>query len=104
MKFKNMTEEQIIEVVTAKSRELYDLIVKIDKETDFNMSLITGIALDKGDVQNIFNQIVVGKPLSISSMLVNADNFKKIVESTIAIKSLRDYVEITSKITKKTDN
>ncbi|EGQ1709771.1 DUF2482 family protein [Staphylococcus pseudintermedius] len=103
MKFKNMTEEQIIEVVTAKSRELYDLIVKIDKETDFNMSLITGIALDKGDVQNIFNQIVVGKPLSISSMLVNADNFKKIVESTIAIKSLRDYVEIMSKITKKTE-
>ncbi|EGQ4169942.1 DUF2482 family protein, partial [Staphylococcus pseudintermedius] len=46
----------------------------------------------------------VGKPLSISSMLVNADNFKKIVESTIAIKSLRDYVEIMSKITKKTDN
>ncbi|EJD5786511.1 DUF2482 family protein [Staphylococcus pseudintermedius] len=97
MKFKNMTEEQIIEVVTAKSRELYDLIVKIDKETDFNMSLITGIALDKGDVQNIFNQIVVGKPLSISSMLVNADNFKKIVESTIAIKSLRGYVENNEK-------
>ncbi|HDU1414968.1 TPA: DUF2482 family protein, partial [Staphylococcus pseudintermedius] len=47
--------------------------------------------------QNIFNQIVVGKPLSISSMLVNADNFKKIVESTIAIKSLRDYKENNEK-------
>ncbi|HEC2181397.1 TPA: DUF2482 family protein [Staphylococcus delphini] len=90
-----MKEEEIIEVVTSKSRELYDLIVKIDEETDFNISLITGIALDldKEDVQNIFNQIVVGKPLSISSMLVNANNFKKIVASTIAIKSLRDYVE-----------
>ncbi|HGH0852220.1 TPA: DUF2482 family protein [Staphylococcus pseudintermedius] len=97
MKFKNMTEEQIIEVVTAKSRELYDLIVKIDKETDFNMSLITGISLDKGDVQNIFNQIVVGKPSSIVNMLVTADNFKKIVEFTIAIKSLRDYVENNEK-------
>ncbi|EGQ0369569.1 DUF2482 family protein [Staphylococcus pseudintermedius] len=92
-----MTEEQIIEVVTSKSKELYDLIVKVDEETDFNISLITGIALDKGDVQNIFNQIVVGKPLSISSMLVNADNFKKIVESTIAIKSLRDYKENNEK-------
>ncbi|ANS90336.1 DUF2482 family protein [Staphylococcus pseudintermedius] len=97
MDFKNMTEEQIIEVVTSKSKELYDLIVKVDEETDFNISLITGIALDKGDVQNIFNQIVVGKPLSISSMLVNADNFKKIVESTIAIKSLRDYKENNEK-------
>ncbi|EJL1283878.1 DUF2482 family protein, partial [Staphylococcus pseudintermedius] len=86
-----------IEVVTSKSKELYDLIVKVDEETDFNISLITGIALDKGDVQNIFNQIVVGKPLSISSMLVNADNFKKIVESTIAIKSLRDYKENNEK-------
>ncbi|EIS6447609.1 DUF2482 family protein [Staphylococcus pseudintermedius] len=92
-----MNEEQIIEVVTSKSKELYDLIVKVDEETDFNISLITGIALDKGDVQNIFNQIVVGKPLSISSMLVNADNFKKIVESTIAIKSLRDYKENNEK-------
>lgn len=97
MDFKNMTEEQIIEVATSKSKELYDLIVKVDEETDFNISLITGIALDKGDVQNIFNQIVVGKPLSISSMLVNADNFKKIVESTIAIKSLRDYKENNEK-------
>ncbi|QHW38087.1 DUF2482 family protein [Staphylococcus ursi] len=88
-----MKEEEIIEVVTSKSRELYDLIVKIDEETDFNISLLTGIALDEGDVQNIFNQIVVGNPLSISSMLFNADNFKKIVASTIAIKSLRDYVE-----------
>ncbi|EIQ0607831.1 DUF2482 family protein [Staphylococcus pseudintermedius] len=88
-----MKEEEIIEVVTSKSRELYDLIVKIGEETDFNISLITGIALDNRDVQNIFNQIVVGKPLSISSMLINADNFKKIVESTIAIKSLHDYVE-----------
>lgn len=93
MDFKNMKEEEIIEVVTSKSRELYDLIVKIVEETDFNISLITGIALDKGDVQNIFNQIVVGKPLSISSMLVNANNFKKIVASTIAIKGLRDYVK-----------
>ncbi|UNA87634.1 DUF2482 family protein [Staphylococcus pseudintermedius] len=50
-----MTEEQIIEVVTSKSKELYDLIVKVDEETDFNISLITGIALDKGLVQNIFN-------------------------------------------------
>ncbi|HCT0336328.1 TPA: DUF2482 family protein [Staphylococcus pseudintermedius] len=92
-----MNEEQIIEVVTSKSKELYDLIVKVDEETDFNIYLITGIALDKGVVQNIFNQIVVGKPLSISSMLVNADNFKKIVESTIAIKSLRDYKENNEK-------
>ncbi|ENJ4009173.1 DUF2482 family protein [Staphylococcus pseudintermedius] len=91
MDFKNMNEEQIIEVVTSKSKELYDLIVKVDEETDFNISLITGIALDKGVVQNIFNQIVVGKPLSISSMLINADNFKKIVEPTVAIKGLRDY-------------
>ncbi|EGQ3448747.1 DUF2482 family protein [Staphylococcus pseudintermedius] len=98
-----MNEEQIIEVVTSKSKELYDLIVKVDEETDFNISLITGIALDKGVVQNIFNQIVVGKPSSIVNMLVTADNFKKIVESTIAIKSLRDYVEIMSKITKKTE-
>lgn len=104
MDFKNMNEEQIIEVVTSKSKELYDLIVKVDEEPDFNISLITGIALDKGVVQNIFNQIVVGKPSSIVNMLVTADNFKKIVESTIAIKSLRDYVEIMSKITKKTDN
>ncbi|EJH4295678.1 DUF2482 family protein, partial [Staphylococcus pseudintermedius] len=29
MDFKNMTEEQIIEVVTSKSKELYDLIVKV---------------------------------------------------------------------------
>lgn len=93
MDFKNMTEEQIIEVVTSKSKELYDLIVKVDEETDFNISLITGIALDKGLVQNIFNQVVVGKPSSIVNMLVTADNFKKIVASTIAIKSLRDYVE-----------
>ncbi|HEC2204285.1 TPA: DUF2482 family protein [Staphylococcus delphini] len=92
-----MTEEQIIEAVTSKSKELYDLIVKVDEETDFNVSLITGIALDKGDVQNIFNQIVVGKPLSISSMLVNANNFKKIVVSTITIKGLRDYVENNEK-------
>ncbi|HEC2168285.1 TPA: DUF2482 family protein [Staphylococcus delphini] len=97
MDFKNMTEEQIIEAVTSKSKELYDLIVKVDEETDFNVSLITGIALDKGDVQNIFNQIVVGKPLSISSMLVNANNFKKIVASTITIKGLRDYVENNEK-------
>ncbi|HEC2144735.1 TPA: DUF2482 family protein [Staphylococcus delphini] len=97
MDFKNMTEEQIIEAVTSKSKELYDLIVKVDEETDFNVSLITGIALDKGDVQNIFNQIVVGKPLSISSMLVNANNFKKIVVSTITIKGLRDYVENNEK-------
>lgn len=101
MDFKNMNEEQIIEVVTAKSRELYDLIVKIDKETDFNMSLITGIALDKGDVQNIFNQIVVGKPSSIVNMLVTADNFKKNCRVYDCNKKV--YV-IMSKITKKTDN
>ncbi|HHU6749339.1 TPA: DUF2482 family protein [Staphylococcus pseudintermedius] len=97
MDFKNMTEEEVIRVVTAKSRELYDLIVKVDEETDFNISLITGIALDKGVVLNIFNQIVVGKLLSLSNMLVNAESFKKIVGSAIAMKGLNDYIEYDEK-------
>ncbi|EGQ3664544.1 DUF2482 family protein [Staphylococcus pseudintermedius] len=85
MEFKNMTEEQIIQMFQGRCKELHELILKVNEETNYNPRIITFIALDEGGKINTFSQSVFGEPNTLANIIVNASDFEPVLEEILNI-------------------
>ncbi|HHW5085908.1 TPA: DUF2482 family protein [Staphylococcus aureus] len=84
--YKDMTQEELRDLLAEKTSELYDLAEEIKRETEFDILLFSSVGVSDGDYMSSSSS-VIGHTFDLACLLDNTKSYKEIVNALQIYKS-----------------
>ncbi|HHQ6732399.1 TPA: DUF2482 family protein [Staphylococcus aureus] len=93
-KYKDMTQEELRDLLAEKNAELFDLAKEIKGESKFDILLYSSIGVSDGDFIKSSSS-ALGNTFNLAELLDNATNFSDIINA-IQIRNIQKFLNIDS--------
>ncbi|MFW5424391.1 DUF2482 family protein [Staphylococcus aureus] len=75
--YKDMTQEELRDLLAEKNGELYELANEIDEETEFDVLLFSTVGVNNGDCISS-SHCALGNVVGLANLLKNRDGFQDV--------------------------
>lgn len=90
--YKDMTQDEIKDLLSEKTSELYDLAKEIKEETEFDILLFSAIGVGDGDFIKSSSS-ALGNAFNLAELLDNATDFNDVI-NVIQKRKLQKFLAI----------
>ncbi|HDX1758275.1 TPA: DUF2482 family protein [Staphylococcus aureus] len=90
--YKDMTQEELRDLLAEKNGELFDLSSEIDEETEFDILFFSAIGVSDGDFIKSSSS-ALGNAFNLAELLDNATNFDDVINA-IQKRKLQKFLAI----------
>ncbi|HEI9292933.1 TPA: DUF2482 family protein [Staphylococcus aureus] len=90
--YKDMTQEELRDLLAEKNGELFDLASEIDEETEFDILFFSAIGVSDGDFIKSSSS-ALGNAFNLAELLDNATNFDDVINA-IQKRKLKKFLAI----------
>ncbi|EFB49187.1 hypothetical protein SATG_01779 [Staphylococcus aureus subsp. aureus D139] len=90
--YKDMTQDELRDLLSEKTSELYDLAEEIKRETEFDILFFSAIGVSDGDFIKSSSS-ALGNAFNLAELLDNATNFDDVINA-IQKRKLQKFLAI----------